>query len=66
MKIVKINRSIYKDQTIRTTIQAYQHHAVISAEFKNEYALLTFRECKYGEELTIKEFENYLIGIENS
>lgn len=26
----------------------------------------TFWKCKYGEDVTIKEFENYMIGIENS
>lgn len=66
MKKVKINRSIYSDETIKTAILAYQHHAVISAKFKGEYVILTFWKCKYDEGLTIKEFENYLIGIENS
>jgi hypothetical protein len=66
MKKIKINRNIYSDRTIKAAIQAYKHHAMISANFKNEYAILTFLKCKYDEELTIREFENYMIGIENS
>lgn len=66
MKKVKFNCSIYSDKTIRTAILAYQHHAAISVKFKDGYSILTFWKCKYNEELTIKEFENYLIGIENS
>ena len=66
MKKVKINRSVYSDETIKTTIQAYQHHAVISAKIKGEHTVLTFWKCRYDEDQTIKEFENYMIGIENS
>lgn len=66
MKKVKINCSIYSEKTIQAAIQAYQNHAVISAKFKDNYAVLTFWKCRYDEDLTIKEFENYMIGIENS
>ncbi len=66
MKKVKINRSIYSDETIKTTSHAYRYHAVISTKFSDDYAILTFWKCKYDENLTIKEFENYMIGIENS
>ena len=66
MKKVKINRSIYSEETITAAIKAYQNHAVISAKIKDDYAVLTFWKCRYDEDLTIKEFENYMIGIENS
>lgn len=66
MKTVKINRSIYSDQTIAKTMQVYKNHAVTTVKFQDVYAVLTFWKCKYDEAQTIKEFENYMIGIENS
>lgn len=44
----------------------YESYAAITAKFRDDYAVLTFGNCKYDEEQTIKEFENYMIGIENS
>lgn len=66
MKKIKINRSIYSDDTINATMKAYQNHAVTSVKLKGAYAFLTFWKCKHDEEQTIKEFENYMIGLENS
>ena len=66
MKKVQISRSVYSDKTIASTIKIYQNHAIVTAEFECGYVVLTFSKCKYDEEQTIKEFENYMIGIENS
>lgn len=66
MKKLKINRFVYSDEAIEATMQAYRHLAMITAKVKGDYTILTFWKCKYGDERTIKEFENYLIGIENS
>lgn len=66
MKKIEINRSVYSDETIKTTMKMYQNHAVTSVKFGDKYAVITFWKCKYDEEQTIKEFENYMIGIENS
>lgn len=66
MKKLKINRSIYSDKAIRNAIQAYQYVAVITPKMNEDHAILTFWKCKYDEDQTMKEFENYLIGVENS
>lgn len=66
MRKLKINRAVYSDEAIKTAMQAYQRIAVITAQIKGDYAVLTFWKCKYDKEQTVKEFENYLIGIENS
>ena len=66
MKKVKFNRNVYSDSTIAKTAQAHQNHAVTSVKYSGDYAIVTFWKCKYGEDITIKEFENYMIGIENS
>lgn len=66
MKKVKFSRDVYSDSTITRTTQAYRNHAVVSVKYSGDYAIVTFWKCKYGEDITIKEFENYMIGVENS
>jgi hypothetical protein len=66
MKKLKVNRSIYSDEAINQTMMAYKNHAVTTVSFKRDYAVITFWKCEYDEALTVKEFENYLIGVENS
>ncbi len=66
MKRITVNLEIYSDESIRKAIQAYCTLAKISIKQKKEQAIITFWHCKYDEDRTAKEFENYLIGIENS
>lgn len=66
MKKVKINRSVYSDHTIEKTMLIYKNHAVTTVQYERDYAIVTFWKCKYDESRTIKEFENYMIGVENS
>jgi sRNA-binding regulator protein Hfq len=66
MKKLKVNRSIYSDSEIKQTMMVYKNHAIMTVSFKDEYAVITFCKCKYDEVLTVKEFENYMIGVENS
>jgi hypothetical protein len=47
-------------------MEAYKGYAVMTVNYQKEYAALTFWKCKYDEDQTTKEFENYMIGIENS
>ena len=47
-------------------MMVYKNHAVTTVQYKCDYAIITFWKCKYDEEQTIKEFENYMIGVENS
>lgn len=66
MKKLRISRSVYSDGTIEKTMAAYKNHAVTTVAYKGDYAIVTFWKCKYDAEQTIKEFENYMIGAENS
>lgn len=66
MKRVRINRNVYSDQTIEKTRMVYRNHAVTTVQYKRDYAIITFWKCKYDEDQTTKEFENYMIGVENS
>lgn len=66
MRKVQFNNSIYSCITIEKAIQAYQFLATIQISKNKDYTELTFVNCKYDTDVTIKEFENYMIGIENS
>lgn len=66
MKRITVNLEIYSVETIRKAIQAYCTLAKISIKQKKEQSIIIFWHCKYDEDRTAKEFENYLIGIENS
>lgn len=66
MKKLKFNRSVYSDETIEKARVAYKNHALTVVTYKQQYAIVTFIKCKYDENQTVKEFENYMIGVENS
>lgn len=66
MKRIRINRSVYSDQAIEKTMLIYKNYAVTTVQYKRDYAIVTFWKCKYDEDQTIKEFENYMIGVENA
>lgn len=63
---LKLNKDIYSEDNIKKTVSVYQGYALIDIINSDSNYVLRFNDCKYSEILTIKEFENYLIGIENS
>lgn len=63
---VKFNRNVYSDETIERTMKVYKKHAITTISYKKEYAIVCFWKCKYDEERTVSEFENYMIGVENT
>lgn len=66
MKKLRLNREIYSDQSIERTARAYRGYAVTTVSYDAHYITVTFQKCKYDAEQTVKEFENYLIGVENA
>ncbi len=66
MRTLLINRSIYSDKSIRAALEAYAGYTTATVEYTQQYAIVTFSECKYDPDQTVKEFENYMIGMENS
>lgn len=66
MKIKRFNRDIYSVESLKKTVIAYRAVANIHMHVKPSYADVVFTHCKYDEEKTICEFENYLIAAENS
>lgn len=63
---IDLNTEIYSEESVRQAIQAYHDYASISTGSKSGYIVVIFSECRYDEQMSIKEFENYLIGVENS
>lgn len=66
MKKLKVNRSVYSDKSIHETMKVYKNYALMTVKYKEEYAIITFWKCLLDETQTVKEFENYMIGVENS
>lgn len=66
MKKLRLEKSIYHSEKIRDAIRAYHGFADISESVEDGYCVLTFHSCKYDEERTVMEFENYLIELENT
>lgn len=63
---LQLNTDIYSESSIRESCAAYKTYARIKIKKKNRYMELTFDRCKYKPDITMKEFENYLINIENT
>lgn len=63
---LNVSTDIYSLENISKAVDAYKELAKIKVSSKSETAKIVFRNCKYDEERTIREFENYLIGLENS
>lgn len=56
---------IYSEEKIKHVMQVYKDYARINLKKKDDKYILEFKNCKYDEKITIQEFENYLIGMEN-
>lgn len=66
MKTLKLSKELYSLINIEETIDVYDRLANIEILHRNNCYLLSFSGCRYDTNRTIKEFENYLIGLENS
>ena len=66
MKVLNLNKTIFSIDNIKKTAAVYEEYAKIKIKIERMYYKVCFDKCKYDEDRTIKEFENYLIGLENS
>lgn len=66
MNKLRLNRELFSNQSIERTMQTYKRYATMTVSYDAHYVTVTFRKCKYDAEQTVKEFENYLIGVENA
>lgn len=65
MKRTKLSKNIYDESIIRQAIRDYGSIANIQLKSDSNYYDLQFENCKYDENRTLKEFENYLIDLMN-
>lgn len=66
MTKLKLRSDVYTEESIKKVIAVYKTLADIVIEGQKDcYMMICFTNCIYDEKLTIKEFENYLIGVEN-
>lgn len=61
-----LNADVYSSKVIEAAILAYNSLATITVRQKDRQIQLVFDNCRFDPSITIKEFENYLIGLENS
>ena len=60
-----LSMDIYSADSIEETCNAYRNLARIRIKKRKEGMELIFDRCRYDTDITIKEFENYLINAEN-
>jgi hypothetical protein len=60
-----LNKGIFTEKLLKRAMDDFADLADIKVENKNNQWILYFLNCRYGQEKTIREFENYLIGLEN-
>ena len=60
-----LSAEIYSEKNIKETCDVYKDFARIKMKRKNNNIELIFNSCKYDSNITVKEFENYLINTEN-
>lgn len=60
-----LSMDIYSVDSIEKACNAYRNLARIRAKKRKGCMELIFDRCRYDTDITIKEFENYLINAEN-
>ena len=61
-----LNKMIYSKDDIIYTIRKYKNISEISISENTKYYICEFTKCKYYLDITIGEFENYLINLLNA
>lgn len=64
-KSLFLNKELYCRVKIERAIFAYKELSQIEISDSGQHWVCDFRDCIYGERLTMQEFENYLIGVLN-
>lgn len=63
---ILLNRNIYPNWAVVRAVADYNALASIEITADREYLICTFKNCRYDETLTVKEFLNYLVNLLNS
>ena len=65
MTNLRLNKELFALEPITDALSAYQNIAKIELSDDSNYWQCCFADCKYGDEQTALEFENYLINLMN-
>lgn len=65
MKEIKIPKELYSFKCIKRAVEDYDSLAEIVIGQDKDSWIVSFSNCKYDELRTSREFENYLIELEN-
>ena len=66
MKKLQLSKDVYSYEKLRKVKAIYSDYAQIHVVPEKKHWLVLFTRCTYGEDETVREFENYLIGLENT
>lgn len=65
MSKLQLSTDVYSLDNIEKACGIYKDYAKIKIKKKRDRVELIFERCRYDSDITIKEFENYLINVEN-
>ena len=60
---LQLSSDIFSLQAVEAAVRAYSGLACIQVESQPGGWLLSFTDCRYDPQLTIREFNNYLINL---
>lgn len=58
-----LNKKVYSLEMINKASYDYKELAEINYRNNEQYHILNFRNCRYDEILTAREYENYVIDL---
>ena len=62
--ILKLTKKIYQKNSILNAIKEYSKLTDITMKEDDDYFYLDFQNCHFNAKMTISEFENYLIEMD--
>ena len=63
MNKLRLSREIYSEKILQQGICDYQGLAQITYLTDDDHYIVTFADCQYATDVTIHEFEDYLIEL---
>ena len=58
-----VNKELYSEAVLKEAVLAYSNLASVEIIDRASHWKCVFKKCRFTTSLTIKEFENYLIGL---
>ena len=65
MNELKLSKEIYNYSLVKTAAKEFADISNILVSNEENYVKCIFSKCVYDDEITLKEFENYVIDLSN-